>query len=205
LNNLLPIDFKKINKTLQITTSTLKSYPSFILGKCKCNCGEDIPIRTTYGTLSKYKHGHNRLDYFKTTIFNGEDHYNWKGGRYKDKRTGYVYLYTPNHPFKNKDNKVAEHRLVYEEYYKCCLLPFTQLHHVNKQRDDNRIENLIPTYNGIHRTKYHRLDTSGRFCLLCNSKKTYYRKKRNSYDWHSYKNGHICRKCWRKMNYVTTH
>ena len=195
----------RISLTQQIEKQVLRQSKQFILGQCQCGCNESVPIRNSRGELGRFKHGHNRLDYFKNTIFMGENHHAWKGGRYKDKNTGYVYVYASDHPFKNKDNKVAEHRKVYEDYYNCILLPFTQIHHVNGIRDDNRIENIIPTYNGIHRSTYHKLDTSDRFCLLCGSNTTYFRKDKNCYDWHTYENGHICRNCYRKLTYRATH
>jgi hypothetical protein len=50
----------------------LKVFPRFILGKCRCgDCDEDIPIRSTDGTLKKIKYKHNPK---------GKNHYLYKQG-----------------------------------------------------------------------------------------------------------------------------
>lgn len=42
-------------------TRVLSRSKPFILGKCQCGCGEDIPIRRKdKGHLQKFRHGHNR-------------------------------------------------------------------------------------------------------------------------------------------------
>lgn len=49
---------------------------------------------------------------------------------------------------------VPEHRRVYEEYYLCSLLPWVQIHHINGDKRDNRIENLKPLNRSQHK-KFH--------------------------------------------------
>jgi hypothetical protein len=73
----------------------------------------------------------------------GEGHPDWNGGRIYDKH-GYVYLYTPNHPFgrKSRGTYVLEHRLVMERKLGRYLLPEEVVHHINGKHDDNRPENL---------------------------------------------------------------
>ncbi len=66
----------------------------------------------------------------------------WKGGRRKHCR-GYIEIYSPEHPFKNKQNYVLEHRLVMEKHIGRYLTPNEVVHHINRITDDNRIENLI--------------------------------------------------------------
>jgi|SRR5215212_1195990 len=97
-----------------------------------------IPAINKMGKPAKYKHGHN-----PTPIGNkGKDHSGWKGGRCLD-REGYIRVYCPNHPNCNSRGYVREHRLVYEKYNKCCILPDIEIHHKNNVRTDNRIGNLI--------------------------------------------------------------
>ena len=70
----------------------------------------------------------------------GEKSYQWKGG--KTILQGYIYIKSPDHPFKNSGSYVAEHRLVMEKHIKRYLLPTEDVHHVNGNKKDNRIENL---------------------------------------------------------------
>ena len=77
----------------------------------------------------------------------------WKGGKYLDS-DGYYKIWSPNHPFKDGRGYVFEHRLVYERYYNCCLLPWILIHHINEIKTDNRIENLDPMTREEH-SRYH--------------------------------------------------
>ena len=43
---------------------------------------------------------------------------------------------------KRKHSKI--HRKIYEEHYKCCLLPFIEIHHIDGNSKNNSIENLMP-------------------------------------------------------------
>ena len=66
----------------------------------------------------------------------------WRGGRYKDRLNGYIFVYKPDHPFANKKGYVLEHRMVMEKSIKRHLRKSEIVHHRNKRKDDNRIENL---------------------------------------------------------------
>lgn len=70
---------------------------------------------------------------------------------------GYVWVYKPTHHFARK-GAVREHRLVWEEHNKASLLPWTDVHHINGDRADNRPENLEAMMKGQH-TRNHNLGT----------------------------------------------
>lgn len=119
----------------------------------------------------------------------GENHPCWKGGKYKD-NNGYIKIRKLNHPKSDGHGYILEHRLVYEEYYNCCLLDWILIHHKNEIKTDNRIENLEPITRQKHAILHITKDMSNRFCLNCKSKKTY--KK----CWHKYLNGFLCENCY---------
>jgi len=74
----------------------------------------------------------------------GADHPRWKGGRSKTV-DGYVLILKPNHPAAqaiDDFNYVREHRLVMEEHLGRYLHSYEEVHHVNGNPSDNRLENL---------------------------------------------------------------
>lgn len=74
----------------------------------------------------------------------------WLGGT-RAKTDGYIEIYQPNHPYKNKGrNTVYEHRLVMEEHLGRYLLPHEIVHHINENKYDNRLENLLLLSNAEH-------------------------------------------------------
>ena len=79
---------------------------------------------------------------------NGSNNSNWKGGKHYSS-DGYILIYSPDHPYRTKQNRIPEHRLVMEEHLGRYLTEDEQVHHKNRIRDDNRIENL-ELWTGIH-------------------------------------------------------
>lgn len=63
---------------------------------------------------------------------------------------GYVMELCPDHPKANMWGYVAQHRLVYERHHGLYLSPRIDIHHDNRERADNRIENLMPYTRSEH-------------------------------------------------------
>lgn len=77
-------------------------------------------------------------------------------------------VYCPNHPFCNKNGRVKQHRLIVEQNYqlfdtkyftfvngKYYLLPEIDVHHKDKNHNNNSLENLTPCTKSEHK-QYHK-------------------------------------------------
>jgi hypothetical protein len=64
------------------------------------------------------------------------------GGHVKN-RSGYLYVYNPTHPHCSVDGYVMEHRLVIEAALGRYLKRDEVVHHINENKKDNRLENLM--------------------------------------------------------------
>ena len=71
----------------------------------------------------------------------GKRSFAWKGGRLITKQ-GYVQIWKPEHPNASKKGYVFEHRMIMAEHIDRPLFSNENVHHVNGNKQDNRIENL---------------------------------------------------------------
>lgn len=95
---------------------------------------------------------------------------------FRDK-DGYIRVTAKGHPRAMKlGHYVYEHIIVYEYHHKCCVLEWGVVHHKNKIRDDNDIENLECMMKGKHSQHHNLLDQSNRRCTRCQTNKTVIRK-----------------------------
>lgn len=103
---------------------------------CKCDCGGVISDR--------YPNGRKRnsdIEFIKGHSNKGENNGQWKGGRFINEN-GYVMILQPDHPHANHLGYVKEHHLVIEKDLGRHLRPNEEVHHINKIKTDNIIENL---------------------------------------------------------------
>lgn len=55
---------------------------------------------------------------------------------------GYIFVWSPGHPFANSKGRVAEHRLVMEKHLGRYLQRHEQVHHKDGKRNNNDLSNL---------------------------------------------------------------
>lgn len=127
VNNIVDIDTEWLINAYEVENKTLTEI-SKILG-CGINTVRrrlielNVPIRKRYDlTKSNLPHYH------------GEKNPAWKGGRFQ-RNDGYICVW-------DDGRYILEHRKIMEEHLGRLLLSEEQIHHINKCKWDNRIENL---------------------------------------------------------------
>lgn len=78
----------------------------------------------------------------------------WKGGKYIND-SGYVMIYKPTHPHASSNGYIREHRFVMEQSLNRYLEPKEFVHHLNRNKTDNRLENLILFSSRVDHQKFH--------------------------------------------------
>lgn len=138
-------------------------------------------------------------------VRNGKNNPRWNGGKSRHME-GYIRISRPEH-HRASSGYVYEHILVYEEFHRCCVLPWARIHHINEIKDDNRPENLllcpnISKHRAIH-VEQNRLVINRRKCSVCDSSTTRYRPGQG-YDWaRSKKTGKwLCNICYNKERFL---
>lgn len=101
--------------------------------QCK-KCGKIVRMRIGRNKLYCSRSCHDKN-------ISGKNNPHWRGG--KMIVGGYKYIYNPNHPFATKYGYVLEHRLIMEKYFKRYLAKEEIVHHINHNKLDNRLKNLI--------------------------------------------------------------
>ena len=90
----------------------------------------------------------------KCPQWSGAKHGMWKGGKAKDS-DGYIMILKPNHLRADKRGYVKEHILVMEAHLGRYLTPAEEIHHLDHNKQNNKIENLHLFPNKGEHSKYH--------------------------------------------------
>lgn len=102
----------------------------------------------------------------------GDKNASWKSDR-RLSNYGYILVRDPSHPFHDKDGFVFEHRLVAEKNLLTddnsvevdgvrYLSPEFVVHHINFDRADNRVENLLVLTHKEHQQLHYKLNPNSR-------------------------------------------
>ena len=113
-------------------------------------CGDDCKKRAmeigVYFTPEALIRMRKKKKVVKGKYSEGSGHYN---------SAGYVVVYHPDHPNKKSGGCILKHRLVMEKYLGRYLKPEEVVHHINGDKKDNRIENLMLFKNDKEHRHYH--------------------------------------------------
>jgi len=146
-------------------------YKNRIVWLCRCDCGAEKLVFGSDLKAGKVKSCgclRNEIVVRRNKTRIGKKSDCWKGGEIR--QCGYVVRYAPDHPTANAMGKgyVRRARLVMEEYLGRYLEADEIVHHINRKKDDDRIENLELMTNSEHLSLHHKgkkvaRDESGRF------------------------------------------
>jgi len=90
---------------------------------------------------------------FAIVPYKGSDHWKWRNGH--SRCNGYETIRIPKHPYANKRGYVYEHRRIMERHLGRWLNPNERVHHINGDKLDNRIENLVIMNHRTHRCEHN--------------------------------------------------
>ena len=123
---------------------------------CACGCGELLKPNIK-GHIPRFINGHNLrlIDQW------GSNNPTWKGGK-KIGWKGYILIKMHGHHRADPQGYVREHILLFEKYHKCCLLDNIDIHHIDGNKQNNSIINLMPMKHKDH-SNGHRNKIDGRF------------------------------------------
>ena len=151
-----PITMSKILREKGVTTNknairsnatkkgmTDEEFKDYLIFEYKDNSIREIAhkLNVTQVAIRKYFKKYNiPFKEKKDTYLRGAKAPNWNGGRHM--HNGYIEIYAPKHPHKNKRNCIYEHQKVMEDYLGRYLEKGEVVHHKDLCKTNNNIENL---------------------------------------------------------------
>jgi hypothetical protein len=117
------------------------------------HCKELARIRMTGNTYRKGKKMPKEYVDNLSKRMTGKGNCRWNGGKSIDKG-GYITIWTNIHPNRAQNNRVREHRLVVEKRIGRLLEKTEFVHHIDKNKQNNRITNLMVFASHSAHTRY---------------------------------------------------
>lgn len=142
---------RKANKVKHgMSDEAFKKYleTEYTSGKTLKEIGDTLGV--TIACVRKYfvKYGIKRRTK-KEYVNRREKNHNWKGGR-RATPGGYIQLHMPQHPNCDKHGYVYEHRYVMEQAIGRYLTANEVVHHIDENKSNNDISNLMLLTNSEH-------------------------------------------------------
>lgn len=91
---------------------------------------------------------------------------------------GYVLIYAPYHPKAKGKGYVYEHRLIMEKHLNRFLNPIEHIHHLDGNRQNNVITNLLLTTNSEHKKIHKEVGKKTRFTT--ENRLTFWKNKKSN-------------------------
>jgi len=122
---------------------------------CKCDtCGKKFTRKATWVNRTKHQFCNQECaSKYKSIEVTGAGNGRWRGGINLGRTDGYIAIYDVKKK-KGRRYKML-HRHVMEQSIGRELLPEEIVHHINGDRKDNRIENLMLFANSSEHQKFH--------------------------------------------------
>ena len=95
----------------------------------------------------------------------GANHHRWRGGTTIDSN-GYVLVFRPEHPRAQGRGYIMEHRVVVEEHLRRELEDYEVVHHIDGNKENNSIDNLMLFFSDNAHKSYHAGNDLGRGDIL---------------------------------------
>ena len=150
----------RINRDRRLKRIRHKTKPSFITETMICpNCSKVFHPHDLRAGIRKQRFCSKRCSAKHTVpirIKFGKEHPCWNGGK-TITATGYYEINCRTHFNPGNDSNRLEHRVVMEKHIGRCLSKNEYVHHINGNKLDNRIENLMVLTPKEHTTLHHRM------------------------------------------------
>lgn len=165
--------------------------------ECACGCGELIPSIGSDGKPQTYKNNHHTK---------GQNNGNYKKGWFIRDEYKFLTGYQ-GHPNANKKGEIREHILVMSNHLGRPLTKTEVVHHKNKDKLDNRVENLELTDRSLHQNthnprKDYKKHIDEVICIECGSNETYKDVRTGNPHWLLHpitKLPYVCERCYKRI------